>query len=137
MKFKVLKDFRVLVQGGKRVSGTAGEFVFLTQSQAVPLLKQKKIEIVSFRDFTEETKKGFSYRIYSKKLEDYLWVVQDENTKRRLIRDGVTETIYTQEESKRIKDSGMSIEGLIAIHKVMSNFPGANVFRIADLNMPG
>lgn len=71
-----------------------------------------------------------SYRIYSKTLEDYLWVVTTDKARNELIAEGVKDAIYTQEEVSNLIDEGISEEGLKAVHKVKSTFIESSVIDI-------
>ena len=68
-----------------------------------------------------------SYNIYSKILEDDIWVVPTDKELQGLIDEGVEETIFTLEEVSRMIDEGVTKEGLKAIHKVKNAFPVSGI----------
>jgi hypothetical protein len=68
-----------------------------------------------------------SYNIYSRILDDDLWIVATEKELQGLVDKGIAEVIYTQEEANRLVTNKVSKDGLKAIHKVKSSFPLSNV----------
>lgn len=79
--------------------------------------------------------KKISYKIYSKILEDYLWIVTTDKARKELIAEGVKDAIYTQKEVSNLIDEGISKEGLVAIHKIKRGFPGSSIEDITDENI--
>lgn len=73
-----------------------------------------------------------SYKIYSKILDDYLWLVPTDNEMQELVAEGIKETIYTHEEVSRMIDEGVSKGGLKAIHKVKQAFPLSSVEDVSN-----
>jgi len=82
---------------------------------------------------TENKKpKKKSYKIYSKILGDYLWIVTTDKAQKELIAEGVKDAIYTQEEVSNLIDEGLSKEGLMAIHKVKKIFTDSHIEDISN-----
>ncbi|ODS34504.1 MAG: hypothetical protein SCARUB_00380 [Candidatus Scalindua rubra] len=73
-----------------------------------------------------------TYKIYSKILDDYLWIVANGKELQELVTEGVKDVIYTQEEVSRMIDECVSKEGLKVIHKVKKSFTGATVENIEN-----
>ena len=73
-----------------------------------------------------------AYKIYSKILDDCLWIVANGKELQELVDEGIKGTIYTREEVSRMIDEGVSKEGLKAIHKVKKSFTGAMVENIEN-----
>ena len=73
-----------------------------------------------------------AYKMYSKILDDYLWVVATGRELQEMVAEGINETIYTHEEVSRMIDDGVSKEGLKAIHKVKKAFSGSSIVDISD-----
>ena len=63
-----------------------------------------------------------SYNIYSKILDDNLWLVPTDNEMKDLLSEAVKDVIYTHKEVAKLIDEGVSKEGLKAIHKVKKSF---------------
>jgi vacuolar-type H+-ATPase subunit F/Vma7 len=64
-------------------------------------------------------------KVWSEILRTYLWVVADEKDIETLRSQGITETIYTAEEIKKLK--GLSKDSLMAIHRVKETFKESKV----------
>mgnify|MGYP003991849071 CR=1 FL=1 len=75
----------------------------------------------------DKRSKGKYYKIYSKILEDDLWIVTTDRELKALVSKGITDVMYTQEEVSRMMDESVSEEGLKAVHKVKKSFSGAIV----------
>lgn len=73
-----------------------------------------------------------AYKINSRILEDYLWIVATDKELKELVAEGVKDVIYTQEEVSKLMGEGVSKEGLKAIHKVKKSFAGATVENIEN-----
>jgi len=87
---------------------------------------------------TENKKpKKLSYKIYSKILEDYLWIVTTDKARKELIAEGVKDAIYTQEEVAKLMDEGISKAELVAIHKIKKAFPGSSIEDLIDEDTNG
>ncbi len=121
MKYRVLDKIKHKTSKGE-IEWHPEQVTALHNNVAIKLLNQGKITPVG----------KASYRIYSKILEDYLWIVTTNIGRKELIAEGVEDAIYTQEEVSRMIDEGISKEGLIAIHKVKKAFAGAMVEDVSD-----
>ncbi len=95
----------------------------------VPLMAEGLFSaIASNKEVTKELKQICkTYKIYSRILEDYLWIAATEEELQELVGEGITEVIYTQEETDKLMKDKVSKEGLKAIHKVKNAFPGSNI----------
>lgn len=104
------------------------EGLFLSISKSVPNVPTIENESNQNPDESLRLKyKKRPYKIYSRILDDYLWIVANDKELQELVDEGIKETIYTQEEVSRMIDEGVSKEGLKAIHKVKKSFTGAMV----------
>ena len=119
MKYRVLEPIKLKTSKGE-IELHPEQVTALHNNVAVKLLNQGKITPVG----------KASYRIYSKILEDYLWIVTTDKARKELIAEGVKDAIYTQEEVSNLIDEGISEEGLKAIHKVKSTFTESSVMDI-------
>ena len=73
-------------------------------------------------------KKRVAYRIYSEKLEAYLWVVADENDIEALRPlSNIGEPIYTNDEIQKLKGMDMNTEGLRTIQEIKTTFKEGKV----------
>jgi hypothetical protein len=73
-----------------------------------------------------------SYKIYSKIIKDYLWIVVTDKERKELISEGIRDVIYTQAEVSQMIDKGVSKEWLAAIHKIKKAFTGSRIEDIVD-----
>ena len=73
----------------------------------------------------DKISKRKSYKIHSRIIADYLWIVADKNELQGLVDEGITDTIYTLEEVSRMIDEGVTKEELKSIHKVKNTFPSS------------
>ncbi len=121
MNYRVLEIIKLKTPKGE-IALHPEQVVTLNSDIAIKLLNHGKITPVG----------KASYRVYSKILEDYLWIVATDKGLKELVAEGVKDAIYTQEEVSRMIDGGVSREGLVAIHKVMKTFPGASIQNISD-----
>ncbi len=71
-----------------------------------------------------------TYKIYSKILNAYLWVVATDAEMQKMLAEGVEEPIYTYDEV--VKLDGISKEGLKAVHKIKRVFPSATIEDIKE-----
>ncbi len=78
------------------------------------------------------TSKKKTYKIYSKILDAYLWVVATDAEMQKMLAEGVEEPIYTYDDV--VKLDGISKEGLKAIHKIKKVFPESTVEDIKHKN---
>ena len=58
----------------------------------------------------DKRSKGKYYKIYSKILEDDLWIVTTDRELKALVSKGITDVMYTQEEVSRMIDEGVTKE---------------------------
>ncbi len=63
-------------------------------------------------------------RIYSRKLDDYLWICTSGKETKELIAEGGTEAIYTLSEAAKLMDANISHEALKKIHTIKKTFRG-------------
>lgn len=96
-------------------------------------LMEKYLSRVKLDNIKAEKK---AYKIYSKVLNDYLWLVGTEKELQEMVAEGIKEAIYTHEEVSRMIDEGVSKEGLAAIHKVKRNFPKSTIEDIYKIQKP-
>jgi hypothetical protein len=116
--FNVLEDISIETPEGL-VTFNQGRTIDLSKEDAMPMLYAGVItptEIVA-------------YKIYSNILQAYLWVTADDKD-REPIRSsqGVSETIYTADEIKKLRK--LSKEDLREIHKVKETFPESTIEEI-------
>jgi hypothetical protein len=116
MKCRVLETIRLKTPKGE-VELHPGQVTALQSDVAIRFISEGKITPIG----------EVAYKIYSKILGDYLWIVASDRDLQDLVDEGIKETIYTQEEVSRIIDEDVSKEGLTALHKVKGVFPAATV----------
>ncbi len=73
-----------------------------------------------------------TYKIYSKTLNDFLWVTATNTEMKKMLDEGIEEPIYTYYDV--VKLDGISKEGLKAIHKFKRIFPGSRIENIKHEN---
>ncbi len=78
-------------------------------------------------DLIADKKTRTAYRIYSRVLECHLWVVADEKELETMREEGISEPIYTQGDIEKMKEKGLTREGLKAIHEVKKVFDRSRV----------
>ncbi len=66
-----------------------------------------------------------TYKIYSKTLDDFLWVTATNTEMKKMLDEGIEEPIYTHEDITKLE--GISKEELRVIHKFKRVFPGSTV----------
>ena len=71
-----------------------------------------------------------TYKIYSKTLDDFLWVTATNTEMKKMLAEGIEEPIYTYDDV--VKLDGISKEGLKAVHKIKRVFPGSIVEDIKE-----
>lgn len=116
MKYRVLETIKLKTSKGE-IELHPEQVTALHNDVAIKLLNQGKIT---------PTGKA-SYRIYSKILEDYLWIVAADKERKELVTEGINDVIYTQEEVSKLMGEGVTKEGLVAIHKIKKTFSRATV----------
>jgi len=123
MKYNVLENIKLQTTKGD-LEVLPGEVLALQDNIAISLINEGRIVPIG----------KASYKIYSKILDDYLWIVATDKELQALVAEGIKEVIYTQEEVLRMIDEGVTKEGLKAIHKVKKVFPLSSVEDISDEN---
>lgn len=116
MNYRVLVILNLKTSKGE-IALHPEQVVALNNDVAIKLLNQGKITPIG----------NVSYRIYSKILGDYLWIMATEKGLQELVDEGITEVIYTQKETNKLMTNKVSKEGLVAIHKIKKTFSGATV----------
>lgn len=117
MTFKVLTEFEADTPSGT-LTLKKGQAIKLSKEEAIPLIEEGKIIPVE----------KVAYRIYSKILETYLWVVETDQDLHSLKSQGVAGAIYTGEEIQKLK--GLGKDSLKEIHKVKEVFENSKVEQI-------
>jgi hypothetical protein len=100
------------------------------KNRVLPLLeelKSKKNEAIKELKQARKT-----YKIYSKILDDFLWVTATNTEMKKMLDEGIEEPIYTYDDVVNLE--GISKEGLKAIHKIKRVFPGSTVEDIKHKN---
>ncbi len=121
MKFRISETIKLKTSKGKLELQT-GQIVTLPHDVAVKLLNGNKITPIG----------KAIYKVYSKILDAYLWVVATDAEMRKMLAEGVEEPIYTYDDITKLE--GVSKEGLKAIHKIKRVFPGSTVEDIKHKN---
>jgi len=116
MKCNVLKTVKLKTSQGK-LELQQGQVVALHNDIAIRLINEGRIVPIG----------KVTYKIYSKILDDYLWIVATEEELQELVNEGTDDVIYSQGEILRMIDEGVPKEGLKAIHRVKKFFPGSSV----------
>ena len=122
MKCNVLKTVKLKTSRGK-LELQQGQVVSLHNDIAIRLINEGRIVPIG----------KVTYKIYSKILDDYIWIAATERECQGLVAEGIKEVIYTQEEANKLMANKVSKDGLRAIHKIKKNFPGASIQDISDL----
>ncbi len=78
----------------------------------------------------EEAAGSQAIRIYSAKLQDYLWVAANDRIAQELKVEGITEAIYLPEEVKQLKAENMPIEALQGVHRTKAIFDGSKIIGV-------
>ena len=122
MKCNVLKTVKLKTSRGK-LELQQGQVVALHNDIAIRLINEGRIVPIG----------KVTYKMYSKILDDYIWIAATEREYQGLVAEGIKEVIYTQEEANKLMANKVSKDGLRAIHKIKKNFPGASIQDISDL----
>jgi hypothetical protein len=109
MTFNVLEDINIETPEGL-VTLNQGQIIKLTKDEAIPFIEAGIITPVE----------KVAYRIYSKILQAYLWVVDTDQDMHTLRSRGNTEAIYTHDEIPKLK--GLDKDALKGIQKVKEVF---------------
>jgi hypothetical protein len=121
VKFRISETIKLKTSKGK-LELKPGQVVALPHDAAVKLLNDNKITPIG----------KAIYKVYSKILDDFLWIVANEKELRNLIAEGVQDAIYIHHDIEQL--DGISKEGLKAIHKIKRVFPGSTVEDIKHKN---
>lgn len=116
MKYRVLETTRLKTSKGE-TELHPGQVTALHNDITIRLINEGRIAPIG----------KVTYKIYSKILDDYLWLVPTDNEMKKLVTEGITDVIYTKKEVSRMIDESVSKEGLKAIHKVKNIFPGSSI----------
>ncbi|MDA8171856.1 MAG: hypothetical protein M0Z48_08535 [Nitrospiraceae bacterium] len=113
MKCLVLEPFQT-----KRGEIPAGQVINLSKEAAVRLINEGEVEPLD----------RVAVKVYSRILDAYLWVVQDEADREALkASEGVSGAIYTADEVSMLHSQKPSPEVLRRVHEVKQLFPGSIV----------
>lgn len=99
------------------IQAIAGAVVSLPEVKAIPLIEAGRIKPTE----------GVAYRIYSEILQAHLWVVETDSDMHSLRALGVSDSIYTGDEIRKLRTSGMDREGLKTVHSVKQTFEKSQV----------
>lgn len=116
MTFSVMADIELQTPDGP-VTLHEGQIIRLATTEAIVLIEAGRIKPT----------KRVAYRIYSEILQAYLWIVETDHDMHSLKAEGVSEAIYTGDELKKLKASGMDKEGLKVVHNIKQSFDGSQV----------
>ena len=119
MKFRISENIKLKTSKGK-LELKPGQIVTLPADVALELVNNGRIAPIG----------KAIYKIYSKILDDFLWIVANEKELRDLIAEGVQDAIYIHNDIEQL--DGISKEGLKAIHKIKRAFPGATIEGIKE-----
>ncbi len=120
MKFRISETIKLKTSKGK-LELKPGQVVTLPADVALELVNDGRIAPIG----------KAIYKIYSKILDDFLWIVANEKDLRDLIAEGVQDAIYIHNDIKQLE--AISKEGLKAIHKIKKAFPGATIEDIKEI----
>ncbi len=121
MKFRISETIKLKTSKGK-LELQPGQVVTLPADIALELVNDGRIAPIG----------KAIYKIYSKILDDFLWIVANEKELRDLIAEGVQDAIYIHNDIEKL--DGISKEGLKAVHKIKRVFPGSTVEDIKHKN---
>ena len=110
MKYLVMVPLKVKGAQGE-TDIPVGQVVNLSKEAAIKLLNEGKIESLKA-----------AVKIYSRILDAYLWVVQDEADREAL--EGVSEPVYTAGEIHKLHAQKPAPEDLRRVQEVKQTFPG-------------
>lgn len=117
MRYQVINNFKVKKSQGE-MELKAGQIITLSKDNAVKLLNEGKITFVEIA----------AYKVYSEVLGCYLWVMDTDQDIHPLMARGVSETIYSHDEIKKLRE--LSREDMKDIHKVKEAFPESSIKEI-------
>ncbi len=114
MKFRISETIKLKTSKGK-LELQPGQIATLPHDVAVKLLNDNKIKPIG----------KAIYKIYSKILDDFLWIVANEKELRDLIAEGIQDAIYIRNDIEQL--DGTTEEELKKIHKFKRIFPGSTI----------
>ena len=131
---KILDDLRNL---GYRITVNPGDVINLSYKgnseadtiKARPLIAELKANKAGALKVLRRT-----YKIYSKILDEHLWIAANEAEMKKLIDEGTTEIIYTQDEVLKLKSQNLSDDAIKDIHKFKKSFRGSTIDEIEKGN---
>jgi len=112
--YRVLTKVKALTDRGE-MEVQAGQIITIPREKALRLLNEGKIIP------TEKV----AYRVYSKILQVFLWVVETDEDMKDLRGKNITEPIYTADEIRKFK--GIDREDLKKVHRVKQVFENSKV----------
>jgi len=111
LKYRVLQEIET-----ETVILKPGQVIKLSEDDAIPLINEGLIFPIE----------RIIYRIFSRLLQKYLWIVKDGTDMKALnASQKATDAIYTATEIRRLK--GMNRETLRSIHKIKEIFPASTI----------
>ncbi len=121
MKYNVLENLKLKTSKGE-MELHPGQVITLQDHVAIELLNTGRITPIG----------KVTYKIQSKILEDYLWLVATDEELQELVAEGIKEAIYTHEDINKL--DGMSKDGLRKINIIKRGLPGSTVEEIRQKN---
>jgi len=112
--YRVLTKVKALTDRGE-MEVQAGQIITIPREKALRLLNEGKIIP------TEKV----AYRVYSKILQVFLWVVETDEDMKDLRGKNITEPIYTADEIRKLR--GIDREDLKKVHRVKEVFENSKV----------
>ncbi len=124
---KILDDLRNL---GYRITVHSGDKIKLTYEGVAIDTEKLQPLIAELKTRKSEALKAlrqvrYTYKIYSKILDEYLWVAANDEELKKLIGEGTTEVIYTQDEILKLFSLNLSDDAIKKIHSVKKTFRGS------------
>ena len=117
MKYKVVEMLKAKTLQGE-IQLQTGQIITLPLDKAIKLLNEGKIAPLE----------KIILKVYSEILETYLWVVFDEKDMETLRSQDIKETIYTDDEIRKLK--GIDKESLKVLHKVKEVFENSKIEQV-------
>ena len=120
MKYNVLENIK-LKTSKRDLEVLPGQVITLQDNIAIRLINEGRIVPIG----------KATYKIYSKILDDCLWIAATDKELKELVDEGIKEVIYTQEEANKLMINKVTKEGLKKIYNIKKFFPGATVENIS------
>ena len=117
MKYIVLDSFKAQTAQGE-ITLEPGQVITLPKEMAISLLIDWKISPIE----------RIAYKVYSKALDAFIWLVDDDEDRQGLLSQKVTEPVYTINDVSQLKK--LPKEHLKAIQKIKTIFPMASIEEI-------